>query len=69
MKRKEMEVAGKMPPLRHSIPGEPFDIMRSEVAGWLCSQPEIRQLVFALARESGMIAYDRASGTWSGKGA
>lgn len=66
--RRRLGCASKMPPLRHSIPGEPFDIMRSEAAEWLCSQPEIRQWVFDMAHEHGLIVYDRTSGTWNGKG-
>ena len=58
--------AKRMPRLRHSVPGEPFDIDKSEVAAWLVSQPEIRQAVFDLAKESGKIIFDSETRTWVG---
>jgi len=61
-----VDVARTMPPLRHSLPGHPFDIERSEVARWLCSQPGIMQYVFDAAKNAGTIAYDPETGTWRG---
>ena len=55
-----------MPPLKHSVAGEPFDIMHSEAAEWLCSQPMVRQYIFDCARDNGIIVYDRDAGTWKG---
>jgi hypothetical protein len=54
-----LEKAGAqhMPPLRHC----------SEVAEWICSLPEVRQAVFDTAERS-LIAYDPATGLWSGTG-
>lgn len=64
-------VARSMPPLLHRVPGEPFDITRSEVAQWLCSQPEIMQLVFDMVDSSHtgcqQIAYDPETCTWQGR--
>jgi hypothetical protein len=48
----------------HGIYG--FDIMRSEVADWLCKQPECRQEIFNWARRIGAITYDLPSHTWRG---
>ena len=56
-----------MPTLRHKV-GEEFDIMESEVADWLCSQPEIRQYIFDAAKETGAIVYNAETGTWRGAG-
>ena len=58
--------ACEMPELRHSVPGEEFDVMRSEVAEWLCSLPEVRQRVFDRAKDARLIVYDGESGTWRG---
>ena len=67
-----------MPPLRHKLPDEPFDIMKSEVVDWIVAQPEIRQWIFdkvASTNKRGfvsagnmrcLIAYNRATGTWQG---
>jgi len=63
-------VAKRMPPLRHKVEDEPFDVRESEVARWLCSQPSIMQHVFDKARGGrggvGAIEYDAESGTWRG---
>lgn len=53
-----LEGAKKMPPLRHTLQGQRFDIAMSEVAGWLTAQPEIMQKVFDIARYHGAIVYD-----------
>ena len=61
-----LDVAKNLPPLRHSLPGEVFDIAHSEVVRWLMGQPEIMQLVFNAARNRGFIVYDKETGTWRG---
>lgn len=66
--KKQFRVATAMPSLQHSIKGEPFSIVRSQVARWLCSRPEIMQAVFDICRENGLIRYDPESRTWSGAG-
>ncbi len=63
---KQFLAARKMPELRHSIPGQPFDIRESEVVRWLVQQPEIMQYVFDKLNYSGDIVYDRERGTWKG---
>ena len=61
----KLSVARRMPKLRHSIPGEEFDIKKSEAANWLAAQPEILQYLFD--RIKGIdIVYDHSSGTWQG---
>ncbi len=56
----------KMPPLRHSIPNVPFDIMNSEAARWIASQPEVVQKMFNMASNRKVIEYDRDTGKWQG---
>ncbi|WP_435052524.1 hypothetical protein [Faecalibaculum rodentium] len=58
--------AKRMPPLRHSIPGEPFDIMKSEACAWLLNQPDVRNWVWDRIKDNSAISYDPESGTWSG---
>lgn len=36
----------QMPPLRHKLPNDEFDIMKSEVVEWMVRQPEIRQWLY-----------------------
>lgn len=62
----------KMPPLRHRIDGEPYDIMKSEVMDWIVKQPEVRQWLYdKVADKTGgrmpeFIKYDSEKGTWQG---
>ena len=63
----------KMPELRHKIPGEPFDIMKSEVVDWMAQQPEIRQWLFDKVADktagkgnSILITYNPERKTWQG---
>ena len=63
--------AREMPALRHSTT-DPFDVTKSEVAMWLCSQPSVLQRVFDMATTArdgdGMpfISYDPESKAWKG---
>jgi hypothetical protein len=59
-----VEAAAKMPVLRHFQPGQPFDIMKSNVVDYLVTLPEIRQEVFNLCKRSGAIVYN--DGLWRG---
>lgn len=69
-KSKLLEVAKKMPPLYHTLPGEEFDIYKSEAVKWLVSQPEIMQYVFQRIGSAGgggkFITYDKTTGKWQG---
>jgi hypothetical protein len=60
-----LKAAAKMPPLNH-WPNQDFDIMQSEVAEWLCQQPEIRQEVFNWCKLRGAITYDLHEKRWRG---
>ena len=55
-----------MPPLFHTLPGEEFDIQRSEVVRWLLRQPEIQRWIFDIVRGRRLIQFDPENGTWSG---
>lgn len=65
-KTNKFDVAKKMPPLRHRLPGRPFSVAGSEVVQWLISQPIIQQYVFDRAAES-VLVYDEETGTWRGR--
>lgn len=72
MKRKSkyLDIAKKMPPLYHTIPGEDFDIAKSEVAKWLVSQPEILNYVVNRIKGSNgqttYIVFDPKTRKWQG---
>lgn len=56
--------AALMPPLLHTLPGQEFDVMRSQVVQWMCHQPELRQRLFDSLRNSGAIVF--RNGHWQG---
>lgn len=60
-----LECAKNMPQLRHSTGGE-FNILKSEVAKWLASQPEVMQKIFDMANRKKFIVYDSETKTWKG---
>lgn len=68
MKRKSklLDVAKKMPALRHSVPGETFDIRKSEVVKWLLDQPDIMNYLWNHVKQSGYVEYDSETGLWKG---
>ncbi len=54
----------KMPPLRHTLPGQPFRLENSEVVRWLLNQPDVMQSVFDKAKK--YLRYNGDTGTWQG---
>ena len=65
-KIKRLEVAKKMPPLYHSLPGEEFGICKSEAVKWLIAQPEILGYLFDKLKDGAFITYDKTTGKWQG---
>jgi len=65
VRSEKWNAAKKMPPLRHSVPGQKFDILKSEAAQWLTRQPDIMQIVFESVKNR-EITYDPEMGTWQG---
>lgn len=63
---KNLTCAKYMPPLRHSVQGQSFDVRKSRVVMWLISQPDILQYIFDKVHDSGAIDYDKETGTWAG---
>jgi hypothetical protein len=64
MQSKAWKRAAQMPPLYHQLPGEEFDIMKSEVVDWLCQQPEIREASYNWYRSKAAIVF--RDGRWRG---
>lgn len=65
-REKILEAARWMPPSRHTVPGEPFDIRNSEALAWLVRQPEILNYVWNNIKGSGAVQYDKSTGMWTG---
>lgn len=63
---KKLMVARQMPPLYHSIPGQNFDITRSQVIQWLTAQPEIMNYIWDNIKNSDDVFYDADTGKWCG---
>ncbi len=61
-----LNVARKMPPLFHTIPGQAFDILQSQVLLWLIKQPDILNFIWNNIKQSGDVFYDPKSGKWQG---
>lgn len=65
-KRSEkLYIAKQMPELKHTIPGEKFDITKSEVVKWLISKPDILQYLFDHVKNVDLV-YNPEYGTWIG---
>lgn len=67
---KELDVARNMPPLYHKLPGEEYDVNKSEVARWLIQQPDILNYVVNRIKAPGtsepLIKYNPSTGKWQG---
>lgn len=63
---KKLDVAKKMPPLYHTLPGKAFSLEESEVLEWLSSQGELQLWLFNQLSYAGYIEYDPETGLWSG---
>lgn len=61
----KLYIAKQMPELRHSIPGEKFDVTKSDVVKWLISQPDILQYLFDHVKNRDIV-YNPTRGTWQG---
>lgn len=60
-----LNCARRMPPLLHTT-GTEFDIEKSQVAAWLSSKPDIKQKIFNMATNQGVIRFDSETRTWRG---
>jgi hypothetical protein len=61
----KLDVGRDMPPLRHKV-GDQYDVTKSEVAKWLCSQPEIMEYVVGRMNAAGFITFDPETRLWTG---
>ena len=66
MKNKKILVTMNMPPLYHTIPGERFDIRKSECIQWLIRRPDILNYLWDQIKQSGYIVFDPQTGKWHG---
>ena len=55
-----------MPPRYHKLPGEDYDIKKSEGVNWLIQCPDILEYVWDQFKQSGDIEYNPETGKWQG---
>jgi hypothetical protein len=55
-----------MPPLHHTLPGQEFDINKSEVTKYIMAHPDILNWITSRAIGTHRIVYDNETGRWSG---
>ena len=67
-KQQVIDVAKRMPPLCHTLPGtiNGFDIRKSRTLWWLVKQPEVLSFIWEQIKTSGAIRYDADTGKWQG---
>lgn len=63
---KNLNIAKKLPPSYHTMPGHEFDIQKSEAIHWLINQPDILNFVWNNIKQSGDVEYDSETGIWTG---
>ncbi|MBE5985127.1 MAG: hypothetical protein E7248_17735 [Paenibacillaceae bacterium] len=63
---KLLNIAKKMPPLKHSIPEEEFNIQHSEVLKWLFQNPETWNYIWNNIKQAGVVKFNSETKTWQG---
>lgn len=63
---KFLDCARKMPALYNTLPGEQYDIKKSEVISWLVKRPEIQRKILEMAKAQKVIEYDKDLKKWKG---
>jgi len=57
--------ASTMPPLYHVLPGQSFDVKKSQVLKWLIEKPEVLNYLLCKIKERAIV-YDGSTGLWRG---
>ncbi|HLR16197.1 MAG TPA: hypothetical protein VK144_10240 [Bacillota bacterium] len=55
-----------MPPLYHKIPGQEYDVRKSEAVKWLIKNPSILEYIWDKFKNSNDVFYDPSTGKWQG---
>lgn len=63
---KKLNVARNLPPCYHKLPGQKYDVKKSEVINWLIQRPSILEFLWDQFKQSGDIEYDPETGKWQG---
>ena len=65
-KSKKLEIIKRMPKLFHTLPNQSFDILKSQVIGWLIQQPDVLNYLWDHVKQSGFVEYEPVTKTWKG---
>ncbi|MDM8100958.1 hypothetical protein [Oceanobacillus oncorhynchi] len=65
-KKPKLRIARDMPPLYHTLPGEPYNYKNSEVLKWLAERPALIEQLFEDVNSAKDIIYDPETGKWQG---
>lgn len=63
---KKLDIGRNMPPGYHKLPGDEYDVQKSEVVQWLIQQPSIQEFVWDQFKMSRDVFYDWTTGKWQG---
>ncbi|MGE4272084.1 MAG: hypothetical protein AB7E31_04340 [Desulfitobacterium sp.] len=63
---KKLDVGRNLPPLYHKLPGQEYDVKKSEVVKWLIQRPSILEFLWDQFKQSGDIFYNPDTGKWQG---
>ncbi|HIT90585.1 MAG TPA: hypothetical protein IAC41_09230 [Candidatus Merdenecus merdavium] len=63
---KKLEVAKNLPPSYHKLPGQEYDVNKSEAVQWLIKQPPILEFVWDQLKQSDEITYNPETKKWQG---
>ena len=62
----KLNVARNLPPSYHKLPGEEYNVKKSEVINWLIKRPSILEFIWDQFKQSGDIVFDSSTGKWQG---
>lgn len=63
---RKLSVARNLPPSYHKIPGQEFDVRKSEVIRWLIQRPSVLEFLWDQIKQSGDVSYNPETGKWQG---
>lgn len=63
---KKLDIARKLPPCFHKLPGCDFNPKDSQAINWLIQQPSVLEFLWDNIKQSGDVIYDPESGKWRG---
>lgn len=63
---KKLSVGRNLPPSYHKLPGQDYDVKKSEAVKWLIERPSILEYVWDKFKQSDDVFYNPDTGKWQG---